>query len=77
LVLVVLGNDFNGVKVRISLKRHKRFTDKALNHIAYIDSRIWESYSDARKQQILSDPRKEDNKVIITYNFATGEKEVI
>ncbi|VVH62213.1 hypothetical protein BSPWISOX_1455, partial [uncultured Gammaproteobacteria bacterium] len=59
------------------LKRHKRFTDKALNHIAYIDSRIWESYSDARKQQILSDPRKEDNKVIIVYNFATGEKEVI
>jgi hypothetical protein len=28
-------------------------------------------------QQILSDPRKEDNKAIITYNFATGEKEVI
>jgi hypothetical protein len=35
------------------LKRHKRFTDKALNHIAYIDSRIWESYSDARKQLVL------------------------
>jgi hypothetical protein len=59
------------------LKRHKRFTDKALNHITYIDSRIWESYSDIRKQQMLSDLQKEDNKALVAYNFATNEKEVI
>jgi hypothetical protein len=59
------------------LKRHERFTDKALNHVAYIDNRIWKSYSNARKQQILGNLQKESNKALVAYNFVTGEKEII
>jgi hypothetical protein len=51
------------------LKRHQRFTDKALNHIAYIDKELWKSYSDTQKQQILSDTRKNNNKIIVIYDF--------
>ncbi|VVH51237.1 hypothetical protein BPUTSESOX_627, partial [uncultured Gammaproteobacteria bacterium] len=83
------GVDMNAEKMRNSihldvlqsfeqhiLKRHQRFTDKALNHIAYIDKELWKSYSDTQKQQILSDTRKNNNKIIVIYDFKTGEKEV-
>jgi hypothetical protein len=36
-------------------KHHKRFTDKTLNHIVYIDKKLWDSPDDAFKQKILSD----------------------
>jgi hypothetical protein len=33
-----------GVRQNI-LKHHKRFTDKTLNHIVYIDKELWECFS--------------------------------
>jgi ATP-dependent Clp protease ATP-binding subunit ClpA len=32
-----------GVRQNI-LKHHKRFTDKTLNHIVYIDKELWDSH---------------------------------
>ncbi|VVH61647.1 hypothetical protein BSPWISOX_2730, partial [uncultured Gammaproteobacteria bacterium] len=59
------------------LEHHKRFTDKTLNHIVYIDKELWDSPDDALKQKILSDAEKNKNKVIVVYDSATGEKNVI
>jgi hypothetical protein len=65
-----------GVRQNI-FKHHKRFTDKTLNHIVYIDKKLWDSPDDAFKQKILSDAEKNKNKVIVVYDSATGEKNVI
>ncbi|CAB5497277.1 hypothetical protein THERMOT_665, partial [Bathymodiolus thermophilus thioautotrophic gill symbiont] len=59
------------------LWRHKRFTSKTLNHIIYVDKQLWESPDDALKQQMLSDAQKDKNKVIVAYDVATGQKEVV
>ncbi|MBA5249084.1 MAG: hypothetical protein FE834_06065, partial [Gammaproteobacteria bacterium] len=57
------------------LERHEGFIDKTRNHIVYIDKQLWKS-DKALKQQMLSDAKKDKNKVIVTYNFATGKKSV-
>ncbi|CAB5496063.1 C80 family cysteine peptidase, partial [Bathymodiolus thermophilus thioautotrophic gill symbiont] len=59
------------------LKHHKRFTDKTRNHLTYVDKQLWESPDGALKQQMLSDAQKDENKVIVTYDVATGQKEVV
>jgi hypothetical protein len=56
------------------LKHHERFTDKILNHIVYIDKEIWGSPDDTLKQKILNDAKKNNNKVLVVYDSATGEK---
>jgi hypothetical protein len=73
---VLLGVILQGVRQNI-FKHHKRFTDKTLNHIVYIDKKLWDSPDDAFKQKILSDAEKNKNKVIVVYDSATGEKNVI
>jgi hypothetical protein len=40
-------NALQGFKQNI-LEHHKRFTDKTLNHIVYIDKELWDSPDDAR-----------------------------
>jgi filamentous hemagglutinin family protein len=42
-----------GVRQNI-FKHHKRFTDKTLNHIVYIDKKLWDSPDDAFKQKRYS-----------------------
>jgi filamentous hemagglutinin family protein len=69
-------NALQGFKQNI-LKHHKRFTDKTFNHIIYVDKQLWGSPDDALKHKILSDAEKNNNKVIVVYDFATGEKEVV
>jgi hypothetical protein len=68
-----LGNFFEldalqGFK-QVVLKHHERFTDKTLNHIVYIDKKLWDSPDDAFKQKILSDAEKNKNKVIVVECF--------
>jgi hypothetical protein len=72
----LLLNALQGFKQNI-LKHHKRFTDKTFNHIIYVDKQLWGSPDDALKHKILSDAEKKNNKVIVVYDFATGEKEVV
>jgi hypothetical protein len=59
------------------IKHHKRFTDKTLNHITYIDKELWGPPDDTLKQKILNDAKKNNNKVIVVYDAATGEKNII
>ncbi|CAC9592032.1 hypothetical protein, partial [uncultured Gammaproteobacteria bacterium] len=60
----------------VILKHHERFTDKTLNHITYIDKKLWDSPDGVLKQKILNDVKGKNNKVIVIHDFATGEKEV-
>ncbi|CAB5493969.1 hypothetical protein THERMOS_25, partial [Bathymodiolus thermophilus thioautotrophic gill symbiont] len=59
------------------LQHHKRFTDKKLKHITYVDKQLWKSPDNALKQQMLSDAQENKNRVIVTYDIATGRKEVV
>jgi hypothetical protein len=45
--------------------------------ITYIDKELWDSPDDALKQKILNDAKKNNNKVIVVYDSATGEKNVV
>jgi hypothetical protein len=59
------------------LSNHKRFTDKTLNHITYIDKQLWESSDNKLKQQILSDAQENNNTAIVTYDVEIDQKEII
>ncbi|WP_143243121.1 C80 family cysteine peptidase, partial [Bathymodiolus azoricus thioautotrophic gill symbiont] len=59
------------------LERHNLFTDKTLDHIVYIDKQLWDAPDKTLKQKILSDAKEKNNKVIVVYDSATGEKDVI
>ncbi|CAB5507190.1 hypothetical protein AZO1586R_2278, partial [Bathymodiolus azoricus thioautotrophic gill symbiont] len=61
---------------QVILKHHERFTDKTLNHITYIDKKLWDSPDGVLKQKILNDVEGKNNKVIVIHDFATGEKEI-
>jgi hypothetical protein len=45
-------------------------------HIVYIDKEIWGSPDDTLKQKILNDAKKNNNKVLVVYDSATGEKQI-
>jgi hypothetical protein len=52
LVLGCLSNNalaLQGFK-EVILKHHERFTDKTLNHITYIDKKLWDSPDGVLKQ---------------------------
>jgi hypothetical protein len=53
----LINNTIQGVKQNI-LKHHKRFTDKTLNHITYMDKELWGPPDDTLKQKILNDAKK-------------------
>jgi hypothetical protein len=45
--------------------------------ITYIDKELWGPPDDTLKQKILNDAKKNNNKVIVVYDAATGEKNII
>jgi hypothetical protein len=50
-------NALQGFKQNI-LEHHKRFTDKTLNHIVYIDKELWDSPDDALLGLRLHSPQR-------------------
>jgi hypothetical protein len=53
----------------VILKHHERFTDKTLNHITYIDKKLWDSPDGVLKQKILNDVEGKNNKVIVIHDY--------